>query len=297
MKILDQVRQAIRVRHYSYQTEQTYLYWIEDYIRFSKTPQGWRHPKDLGTVEVTAYLTYLAAKRDVAASTQNVAFNALIFLYRHVLKIELGDVNALRARRSRRLPSVLSRPEVTRLLTALDSQGSVDPFPLICRLLYGCGLRLIEGCRLRVKDLDLERGILLLRAGKGDKDRALMLPRATREPLAERLKWRAALHRRDIEGGYGRVDLPDALAVKYPKLAYDFGWQFIFASRWLSKCPRSGETGRHHLDPGGVQKAIRRASKECGLTKRVTPHTLRHSFATHLLEDGIDIRTVQAVPC
>jgi integron integrase len=182
---------------------------------------------------------------------------------------------------------------VRRLLDALDAVASADPYPLLCRLLYGCGLRLIEGCRLRVKDIDLSRDQVLVRAGKGGKDRAVMLPRVAKEALADRLRWRADLHARDLARGLGRVELPGALARKYPRAACELGWQFVFASRWVSKCPRTGTPGRHHLHEAGVQKAVKRAARACGFSARVTPHTLRHSFATHLLEDGANIRAVQ----
>ena len=273
--------------------EVTYLHWIEQFVRFHKGPAGWRHPKDMGGPEVQAYLTHLAADRNVAASTQNVAFSALLFLYRHVLQVDLGPVDALRARRAPRLPVVLARPEVRKLLAALDAARHVDPYSLLCRLLYGCGLRLIEGCRLRVKDLDLARDQVHVRSGKGGKDRAVMLPKAAKEPLRARLGWRLELHREDLAAGLGRVEVPDALDAKYPKLGYEPGWQFVFASRWMSQCPRTGRPGRHHLHEAGVQRAVRSAARACGLTKRVTPHTLRHSFATHLLEDGVNIRAVQ----
>jgi integrase len=255
MPLLDQVRDALRVRTYSYQTEQTYLHWVERFVRFHKGPGGRRHPKDMGAKEVEAFLTYLAVEHQVAAATtQNVAFNALVFIYRHVLRIDLGLVNALRARRPPRLPTVLTRPEVRQLLDALDAAEGAEPFPLMSRLLYGCGLRLIGGCRVRVKDVDLGRGQLLVRAGKGDKDRAVMLPLVTREPLSARLAWRAELHRRDLTRGFGRVELPDALAAKYPQAAYELAWQFVFACRRIWPNPRTGQPGRHHLHEAGVKR-------------------------------------------
>lgn len=293
MKLLEQVRRALRVRHYSYETEKTYLHWVERFVRFHKGPDGWRHPARMGGAEVAAFLSHLAADRHVAPSTQNQAFSALLFLYRHVLDIDLGPVDALRAHRPPRLPVVLSRAEVRRLLGAIDELRLRDPCALMARLLYGCGLRLIECCRVRVKDVDLERGQLMVREGKGGKDRALPLPLAVREPLAAQLAWRKELHDRDLAAGLGRVELPFALAEKYPQAAYALGWQFVFASRVTSNCPRTGQPGRHFLYPGTVQRAVAAAARRIGLTKKVGPHTFRHSFATHLVEDGESLRTVQ----
>jgi integron integrase len=297
MPLLDQVRDAVRVRHYSYETEQTYLHWVERFVRFHKGPTGWRHPKDMSAREVEAFLTHLAVQHHVAAATQNLAFNALLFLYRHVLRVDLGPVNALRARRPPRLPAVLPRSEVRQLLEALDALRLREPCALLARLLYGCGLRLAEGCHLRMKDIDLEREQITVRGGKGDKDRALMLPRAVREALAAQLKWRERLHVEDLARGLGRAALPDALAAKYPQAAYALGWQFVFASRRISADPRTGEPGRHFLHPSTIQRAVAAAARRAGITKRVGPHTLRHCFATHMLEDGYDLRTVQAVRC
>jgi integron integrase len=279
MRLFDQLRQTLRLRHYSYETEQTYVRWVEQYLRFHKGDGPWRHPAELGAAAVEQFLTHLAAQRHVAASTQNQAFAALLFLYRHVLRIELGPVDALRARRQRHVPVVLSRAEVRDLLTALDALDTREPYALMARLMYGCGLRLMECCRLRVKDLDLQRGQLSVRAGKGGKDRQVMLPAAAREPLATQLRWRAPL--------------PDALAVKYQGADHTLGWQFVFASRQLSRDPRSGDVGRHHVYPGAVQRAVAGAVRRLGWAKRATCHTFRHSFATHLLEDGHDLRTVQ----
>jgi integron integrase len=289
MKLLDQVRHAARVKHFSYRTEQCYVHWIERFIRFHDI----RHPNTMGAPEVERFLTHLAVEGHIAASTQNQALAALLFLYRSVLKIELGMLNAVRARRPQRVPLVLSREEVQQLLAALDALPTTEPYPLMARLMYGAGLRLMECCRVRVKDVDLARGQLTIREGKGDKDRYVMLPAATRDGLQRQLQWRTALHERDLARGQGRVDMPTALAEKFPHADHSLPWQFVFASTRLSACPRSGRIGRHHVHEGAVQKAMANAVRACGFNKRATCHTLRHSFATHLLEMGQDIRTVQ----
>jgi len=289
MKLLDQCRQVMRVRHSSYRTEQAYVYWIEKYIRF----HGIRHPNAMGAAEVEQYLTHLAAARHVAASTQNQALNALVFLYRDVLRVDLGRLDALRAIRHRRAPTVLSRDEVRQFLAAMDELTTAEPYALMARLMYGSGVRLIECCRLRVKDVDLARGQLTVRGGKGDKDRWVMLPAAARSGLEKQLIWRAALHDRDLAGGLGRVAMPNALAVKLPGADRALAWQFVFASTRLSHDPRTGEVGRHHVHEAAVQRAVTVVVRRLGWPKRVSCHTLRHSFATHLLEDGRDLRTVQ----
>jgi integron integrase len=293
MPLLDQVRQVLRVRRFALRTEQCYVRWIEQYVRFHKGPAGWRHPAELGAPEVERFLTHLAVERRVSASTQNQALAALLFLYRDVLRKDLGSLDAARARRSRRLPVVLSRDEVGQLLRAIDSLATDEPYGLMARLMYGAGLRLMECCRLRVKDVDLQRHQVTVRQGKGDKDRAVMLPQAARPALEAQLQWREALHRRDLERGLGWVSLPDALDRKYPQSPTALGWQFLFASRHLSRDPRSGHTGRHHVHEGRVYLAVTTAVRGLGWSKRATCHSLRHSFATHLLEMDYDIRTVQ----
>jgi integron integrase len=293
MKLLDQVRHCLRVRRYAYRTEECYVRWIEQYVRFCKGPDGFRHPATLGAAEVEAFLTYLAVERHVSASTQNQALGALLFLYRDVLRLQLSGLDAVRARRSRRLPVVLSRDEVGRLLDAIDRLDTDEPYGLMARLMYGAGLRLMECCRLRVKDVDLARSTLTVHQGKGEKDRTVMLPRALHAPLAEQLRRRDALHQRDLGRGLGRVALPDAFAVKDPGAATSLGWQFVFASRQLSRDPRGDELRRHHAHEGAVRRAVTLAVDGLGWTKRATCHTLRHSFATHLIEMGYDIRTVQ----
>jgi len=293
MKLLDEVRHAIRVRHYSMDTERSYVRWVEQFVRFAKGPNGWRHPKDLGAPEVEAFLTHLAVERQVAAATQNQAFNALLFLYREVLRVPLGQVRASRVQRPPRLPVVLTRTEVRDLLTTIDRVNTQEPHALMTRLMYGCGLRLMECCRLRIKDLDLDREQLAVRCGKGGQDRALPVPKLVREPLADLLRLRKELHEQDLAKGLGRVDMPDALARKYPGAAFTLGWQFVFASRRISHHPRTKEVGRHHVHEGAVQRAVFRAARALAWTKPVGCHTLRHSYATHMLEDGCDIRTLQ----
>ncbi len=293
MKLLDQVRHCLRVRRYSYRTEQCYVHWVERYVYFCKGPDGFRHPATLGGAEVEAFLTHLAVERHVSASTQNQALGALLFLYRDVLRLQLAGLDAVRARRTRRLPVVLSRDEVAQLLDAIDRLDTQEPYGLMARLMYGAGLRLMECCRLRVKDVDLARLTLTVRQGKGDKDRVVMLPRSQQAPLAELLRRREDLHRRDLARGLGRVALPDAFGVKDPGAATSLGWQFAFASRQLSRDPRTGQVGRHHAHEGAVRRAVAAAVDGLGWSKRATCHTLRHSFATHLLEMGYDIRTVQ----
>jgi integron integrase len=284
---LNRCHEILRLRHYSLQTERCYVQWVRRFILF----HGKRHPDELGAPEIEAFLTHLAVHGHVSASTQNQAFHALLFLYQQVLGRELPRIDAVRARRPVRLPVVLSRPEVRQVLGAVV--GASGLFQLLAELQYGSGLRLMEACRLRVHDLDLPRGQLLVRAGKGDKDRTVMVPRKLRPRLAKVLAWREQLHRRDRAHEQGWVALPEALARKYPHAARELGWQFLFASRQLSEDPRSGQTGRHHVYPGALQRAVAAAVRQAGLTKHATCHTFRHSFATHLLEMGYDIRTVQ----
>jgi integron integrase len=283
----------LRTKRYSYRTEQCYVAWIEHFIRFHHWPDGWRHPVDLDAADVERFLTHLAVQRRVSASTQNQALNAIVFLYRDVLKRDLGNFDAVRARRTRHAPTVLAQPEVQQLLAVLAELSKHEPYALMAQLLYGAGLRLMECCRLRVKDIDLERGQLTVRGGKGAKDRFVMLPAAARAGLVEQLAWRRSVHERDLARGFGRADMPDALERKFPGASHQLGWQFVFASSRLSRCPRTGRWGRHHVHEAGVQRAVTTAVRKLGWTKRATCHTLRHSFATHLLEMGQDIRTVQ----
>lgn len=286
-KLLDQVRSRLRVKHYSLRTEQSYLHWIKRFILF----HGKRHPRDMGAPEVEAFLTALAVEQKVAASTQNLALASLLFLYREVLEVELPWLDGVtRAKKPQRLPVVLTQAEVQRLLQCLDDER---PTTLLVRLLYGTGLRLMEGVRLRVQDVDLEHRQLTVRQGKGGKDRVTVLPALLLAPLEQQLAARRRLFEADRAAGVAGVYLPDALARKYPNAASEWGWQYLFVSTALSVDPRNGEVRRHHLDESAVQKQVRQSALKAGLTKPVSPHVLRHSFATHLLESGYDIRTVQ----
>jgi integron integrase len=293
MKLMDQVRAKLRLLHYSWDTEQIYVRWIDRHIRFHKRGTQWRHPKDMGTREVERFLSHLAQVRLVSASTQNQAFAALLFLYQKVLDQRLGDVDSLRAERTRYMPVVLSTGEVKDLLARLERIPTREPYALMARLMYGTGMRLMECCRLRVKDVDFAPQQLMVRQGKGDKDRPVPFPQSLQEPLRLLLESRKRLHEQDLEAGLGAVWLPDALAEKFPNAPRELGWQFVFASRVMSKDPRGDEIRRHHVHEGGVQRAVLRAVRELGWVKKVSCHTFRHSFATHLLEGGADIRTVQ----
>ena len=284
-KLLDQVRGKIRLKHYSIRTEQAYLDWIKRFIlHFDKA-----HPKNMGAEEVEKFLTYLAVEGRVAASTQNQAKSALLFLYREVLKIELSWLDDIeKAKAPKRLPVVLTRAEVQSLLSRL--QGT---HWLISNLLYGTGMRIMECLRLRVKDIEFSRKEILIRDGKGFKDRVTMLPLALVNPLREHLENVKILHDQDMSAGYGNVYMPYALDKKYPTAAFDWGWQYAFPTKGLSLDPRSGVKRRHHVQEQTVQRAVKQAVRDANIVKPATPHTLRHSFATHLLEGGYDIRTVQ----
>jgi integron integrase len=286
-RLLDQLRQALRVRHYSPRTEQCYADWAARFIRF----HGLRHPREMGAVQVSAFLTDLAVTGNVAASTQNQALNALVFLYKQVLGLELGNLDAVRARRPKYLPLVLAPEEIKKVLDAVE--GAEGMFRVMCGLLYGAGLRRAECCAVRVHDVDLCRRQLAVRHGKGAKDRVVMLPAALREELERLLEWRRVLHERDLHRGVARVALPFALARKFPRAAQELGWQFLFASRQLSHDPQTGDIGRHHAHEGVLARALSEAAGRAGVVRRVGCHTLRHSFATHLVERGVDIRTVQ----
>jgi len=284
-RLLDQVRGKIRLKHYSIRTEQAYLDWIKRFIRHF----GKKHPRDLGAAEVERFLTHLAVEGRVAASTQNQAKSALLFLYREVLGSELPWLdNIQQAKTSKRLPVVLTRAEVHDLLSRLAATNW-----LIASLLYGTGMRIMECLRLRIKDIEFARREILIRDGKGFKDRVTMLPATLVVPLQEHLKRVKALHRQDLEAGYGAVYLPDALERKYPGAARDWGWQYAFPSAKFSVDPRTQVTRRHHVQDQAVQRAVKQAARDAGLAKPATPHTLRHTVATHLLDRGYDIRTVQ----
>lgn len=284
--LLESLRGVIRRKHYSLRTEESYVYWTKDYIRFHRL----RHPAQMDETQVIEFLTHLAVDRRVSSSTQNQALNALVFLYRHVLKRPLGSLaGAARAKRQERLPVVFTRDEITALLDRLD--GTIW---LVTALLYGSGLRLMEGLRLRVKDLDFDRLTICVREGKGAKDRVTVLPRDLVEPLVAHLAQVRITFERDRERGVSGVYLPHALARKYPNAPIEWPWQWAFPSPDISRDPRAdGQTRRHHLLPELIQRHLRRALREAGIEKKASPHTLRHSFATHLLEGGYDIRTVQ----
>jgi integron integrase len=288
-KLLDRVRHAIRVRHYSPRTEECYVEWVARFVRF----HGMRHPQEMGAAEIEMFLTDLAVNGHVAASTQNQAFSAILFLYQQVLNIELPRLDALRARRPVRLPSVLGPEDVRRVLDAV--RGGDGVFRLMAGLCYGAGLRREECCRLRVHDVDLRRLQVAVRHGKGGKDRVVMLPRAACAELQRQRAWRQQLHESDVAAGLARVALPDALARKFPRAAGELGWQFLFASRQRSRDPKTGDIGRHHVSPGSLARAVTEAARRAGVTHRVGCHTLRHSFATHLVERGVDLRTIQVL--
>jgi len=284
-KLLDQVRERIRTMHYSIRTEEAYVDWIRRFILFHQK----RHPAEMGKEEIEAFLTYLAVKRHVAASTQSQAKAALLFLYQKILKQEvdwLKDVVA--AKQPQRLPTVLTVDEVRTLLARLEGVHW-----LIASLLYGSGLRILEACRLRVLDLDFKMHQLTVRNGKGAKDRVTMLPASLAEPLTSHLQLVRLQHQRDCEQGSGDVYLPFALDRKYPGAEKEWKWQYVFPADRNSRDPRSDAIRRHHLDEQQIQRAVRQASQDADIQKKVTPHTLRHSFATHLLLSGYDIRTVQ----
>jgi integron integrase len=284
-RLLDQVRERIRVLHYSRSTEKTYLHWIVGFIHFQKN----RHPKEMGAPEVEAYLSHLATAREVASGTQNQAMHAILFLYKQVLGIDLPWLDGMtRAKESKRLPTVLSQTETRALLAHVDGLPG-----LVIRLLYGTGMRLMEGLRLRVKDIDFSGRLIVVRAGKGDKDRIVPLPETLIDPLKARLAERRKMHDVDLAKGMADVYLPYALARKYPNAGKEFGWQYIFAADGYSSDPETGVIRRHHLSEKTIQRHVREAARRAGIFKPTHPHTLRHSFATHLLESGYDIRTVQ----
>lgn len=284
-RLLDSVRDVLRRKHYSIRTEEAYVGWIRRFVIF----HGTRHPRDMGLPEVEAFLTDLAVNQGVAASTQNQALSALLFLYGEVLNQPLdGPIQSVRAKQPERLPTVLTRDEVARVLDALSGTHR-----LMAQLLYGSGLRLMECVRMRVKDLDFAQRQVLVRDGKGAKDRVTPLPERLAVPLQDHLRSVRVLHAQDLREGYGSVFLPDAFARKSPNAGREWIWQYVFPAEQRSVDPRSGAVRRHHLDESGLQKAVRRAAQLAQLSKRVTCHTFRHSFATHLLEDGYDIRTVQ----
>jgi integron integrase len=284
-KLLDQVRDAIRLKHYSIRTEESYVTWIRRYILFHNK----RHPNEMASAEIEAFLTHLAVDQQVAASTQNQALSALLFLYRDVLKSSLDlPIDAIRAKRPKRLPTVLTKEETLKAIERLSGTQR-----LMAKLLYGGGLRLMECLRLRVKDLDFAQRQISVRDGKGMEDRVTMLPESLIIPLQEHLSHVKRIHAQDVAQGVGSVYLPFALERKYPHAGRLWIWQYVFPSDRLSKDPRTGITRRYHASESALQKAVSQAGRAVGLNKRISCHTFRHSFATHLLQQGYDIRTVQ----
>jgi integron integrase len=284
-RLMDQVRARMRLKHYSLRTERAYAAWIRRFI----VANDKRHPRDMGAVEVERFLSSLAVEGQVAAGTQNQALSALLFLYREVLGVELPWMETIvRAKRPQRVPVVLSRDEVTRLLTLMEGTRA-----LMASLLYGSGLRLMECVRLRVKDVDFSRHEICVRDGKGGKDRHVPLPARLNGALAQQVERVRVIHEQDLAAGHGAVWLPNALARKYPSASRELGWQYVFPATGLSRDPRGSESRRHHVDESSLQRAVRAARLRAGIVKPATCHTLRHSFATHLLESGHDIRTIQ----
>ena len=285
IELLDQLRERIRIKHYSYRTEQSYVQWVNQFILF----HGKKHPKDLGEQEIVRFLSHLAMQKNVAASTQNQALCAIVFLYKNVLNIDLGEFSKIQwAKRSKRLPVVFTIDEVRRILNEMSGV-----YKIMASLLYGSGLRLTECLRLRIKDIDFHYQQITVRSGKGDKDRSTVLPESVMDDLKEHIASVIKLHEQDIRKGYNTVYLPYALAEKYPNAGKEIGWHYLFPAQDLSIDPRSGVLQRHHVQDLALQRAVKVAMKKAGIRKSGSCHTFRHSFATHLLENGTDIRTVQ----
>lgn len=286
---LAEVKRLIRLRHYSYSTERTYLHWITRFLAYAI--DGGKQPADLASSDFKDFLSHLAMKQRVSASTQNQAFNAVLFLYRHVLGKEPSDLaDTVRAKRGQKLPAVFTVEEIKQLLLSLEA-----PYRLIVELLYGSGMRLMELARLRVKDIDCEASTIFVRSGKGDKDRSTVLPVAVVDRLREHLKDVKELHDKDLAAGYGEVHMPDALGRKYPNAGRQWAWQYVFPSMKLSVDPRTGRIGRHHISDNPIQEAVKKAIQKAKIHKHASVHTLRHSFATHLLQSGVNIREVQSL--
>jgi integron integrase len=284
-RLLDRVRDKIRVKHYSIRTEEAYLHWVKRYVLF----HGKRHPLEMSAKEVEAFLSHLAVNGKVSASTQNQAKSALLFLYKEVLELQLPWMTEIVSAKSpQRLPVVLTQSEVESVLAHTEGTSG-----LILKLVYGTGMRIMECLRLRVKDVDFERNEIMIREGKGFKDRVTMLPQSLAPQLREHLSRVHLLHRADLSRGYGEVFMPNALARKYPNAGRSWIWQYVFPSAKISKDPRSTRVARHHADEQAIQRCMREAIRKANVRKQATPHTLRHSFATHLLHSGYDIRTVQ----
>lgn len=284
-KLMEQYSQALRTRHYSPRTEKVYSMWVRRYIRFHKM----RHPRDMREAEVNEFLTYLAVDEKVSSSTQNQALAAILFLYRHVLGIPMGNLGeVVRARKSHHIPVVMTREETRAVLAEMSGETK-----LMASLLYGSGLRLNECLKLRVQDIDLSGGEIIVYNGKGNKDRVTMFPASLKEPLREHLRSVKQIHEQDLRDGWGRVEIPEALQRKYPNAAADWRWQWVFPQKYRWSNPTTGEQGRHHVDESILQRQVKYAANRAGISKRVGCHTFRHSFATHLLESGYDIRTIQ----
>ena len=286
LKLMDQVREVLRYHHYSYRTEQTYCQWIFRYIRYFG---GKTHPRLLGAKDVESFLSHLATAEGVTASTQRQALNALVFLYKHVLDIHLADdITPARSKRVASPPTVLTQTEVQRLLAAMEGKPA-----LMARLIYGSGLRLMECLRLRVQDIDFGQNLIFVRGGKGGKDRTTVLSKNIRDEMLKQIAAAKTLHHKDLEEGFGDVYIPEALARKYPKASRATGWQWVFPAKQRSIDPRSGKKMRHHVLESVLQKAVKRAAEQGGIDKKIGCHTLRHSFATHMLESGVNIRVLQ----
>lgn len=284
-KLLDQLADLIRMKHYSRKTLETYVKWCRRYILF----HGKRHPREMGKTEIQAYMNYLANQCKIAASTQNQAMHAILFLYRELLKIDIQGVESMRAKEGKRLPIVLNREETAKVLNHVDG----DPFNLMARLLYGCGLRKMECQQLRIKDVDYGMMTVTVRGGKGDKDRVVPLPNTLVKPLMDQMSIARNLWNIDQQRGMPGVYVPDALDRKYPNIGSEWGWFWVFPAQNYSVDPETKIRRRHHQHESELQRAIRRATIRAGVTKHVTPHTFRHCYATHLLWAGYDVRTVQ----
>jgi len=284
VQVIDEMRNKMRMMHRALQTERSYIAWVQKYIFFLAS-----QPDDLSSEEkFERYMTHLAVKCRVSASTQNQAFNALMFMYRHVLKTEIKGVEGKRARKDKYVPAVMTREEVAMIIGRLQGTNR-----LIASLIYGCGLRVMEALRLRVKDIDFGQMSITLRNTKGHADRVVMLPESLVEGLREQIEKVERIHNKDLASGFGSVAMPHSLAKKYPGDSYSLAWQFVFQGANISVCPRTGERRRHHVFPTSIQRAVRNAARRTGIKKKISCHTFRHSFATHLIEAGYDIRTVQ----
>lgn len=288
-KVLDQIHEACQRKGFSKATSETYRYWCEDFIRhLHAVANQWVHPNTVGREAIEQYLTHLAVYRKVSPTTQNVAFQSILFLYREIFRIAIENVNALRAKRPQKMPVVLSRQEVAEILKQMTGQNK-----LIAMLLYGCGLRIGEAISLRIKDLDFDNKQIIVRAAKGNKDRVVQLPQSCEALLREQIAATERWHAWDAQQGVARVALPHAFEMKSPQAASQIAWWWLFCSAKLSRCPDTGRIGRHHVDESNFTRGLAQAARLAGIKKRVTSHCLRHSYATHLLNAGVDIRSIQ----